>query len=90
MKVSDVDIELLHKLLKSVPQAMEITSIDLTNGYSLRLIAGTQEIHEYEKSEALKELNAILTKLRTLDKQEKQILKASENFCIIENQGQKP
>lgn len=87
MKISDVDIEIIHKLLISVPQGMEIEGIDLTNGYSLRLIAGTQEIHEFEKSEALKEMNAILNTWRKLDKDEKNaILKSAEKLCIIENE----
>lgn len=91
MKVSEVDFELLHKLIKSVPQGMEIESIDLTNGYSLKLIAGTQEIHEYEKSEALKEMNSILNTWRALDKEDKQsLLKTAEKFCIIENTREKP
>ncbi len=90
MKVSDVDIELIHKLLKSVPQAMEIESIDLTNGYSLKLIAGTNELNEYEKAEALKEMNSILNTWRKLDKEEQRVLiKSAEKLCIIEKEQKK-
>ena len=71
----------------SVPQEMEIESIELSNGYSLKLIAGTQEIHEYEKSEALKEMNSILNTWRKLDKDDKNaILKSAEKLCAIENE----
>lgn len=60
MKVSDVDIEKIYKLLKSVPQGMEIESINLTDGYSLRLIAGTAEIDKIDYDNSLRELqNAI-------------------------------
>lgn len=60
MKVSDVDIEKIYKLLKSVPQGMEIESINLTDDYSLRLIAGTAEIDKIDYDNSLRELqNAI-------------------------------
>lgn len=67
VKVSEVDFELLHKLIKSVPQGMEIESIDLTNGYSLKLIAGTNEMYELETADALRELNALLDTFKRLD-----------------------
>lgn len=56
MRVSDVDIEIISKLLLSVPQGMQIESIDLSNGYSLRLIAGTEEIEKLNYENSLKEL----------------------------------
>lgn len=56
MKVSDVDIEKIYKLLKSVPQGMEIESINLIDGYSLRLIAGTSEIDKIDYDNSLREL----------------------------------
>lgn len=68
MKVSDVDINIIHKLLLSVPQGMEIHSIDLTYGYNLKLTAGTNVIDnlEYESS---------LNDLRTLIKQQNRDVK---------------
>lgn len=60
MKVSDVDIEIIHKLLKNVPQGMEIESIGLTNGYTLKLIAGTEELNAVEKQQALDDLINII------------------------------
>ena len=67
MKVSDVDIELIHKLLKSVPQGMEVKSINLVGGYSLDLTAGTEELYQLDTADALKELNAILDVFKKLD-----------------------
>lgn len=60
MKVSDVNIEIIHKLLLSVPQGMQIKSIDLTNGYSLNLVAGVEEINAVEREIALDELKSII------------------------------
>lgn len=60
IKVSDVDIEKIYKLLKSVPQGMDIESIDLKDGYSLKLIAGTTEIYDNEYKSSLQELKQIL------------------------------
>lgn len=57
MKVSDVDIEIIKKLLQSVPDGMEIESINLTDGYSLKLTAGLKELSDVEIQEALEELN---------------------------------
>lgn len=62
MRVKDVDINKIDKLLHSVPDAMEIESIQLTNGYSLRLIAGTQEVNAAETEEALRELRTIINR----------------------------
>lgn len=60
MKVSDVDINIIHKLLLSVPQGMEIHSIDLTDGYNLRLIAGTDVISQLEYENSLQDLRELI------------------------------
>lgn len=65
MKVSDVDIEKIYKLLKSVPQGMEIESINLTDGYSLRLIAGTAEIDKIDYDNSLRELQKAIKSFNT-------------------------
>lgn len=67
MRVSDVDIEMIYKLLLSVPQGMQIQSIYLTNGYSLKLIAGTDEIKAVEYENSLNELNNIISQYKHLD-----------------------
>lgn len=65
MKVSDVDIEIIYKLLKSVPQGMDIESIDLKDGYSLRLIAGTAEIDKIDYDNSLRELQKAIKSFNT-------------------------
>lgn len=60
MKVSDVDIEIIHKLLLSVPQGMEIHSIDLTEGYNLRLTAGTNVIDQLDYENSIEELRDLI------------------------------
>lgn len=60
MKVSDVDINIIHKLLLSVPQGMEIHSIDLTDGYNLKLTAGTNVIDNLEYENSLQDLRALI------------------------------
>ena len=65
MKVSDVDIEKIYKLLQSVPQGMEIESINLEDGYSLRLIAGTAEIDQIDYENSLKELQKAIKSFNT-------------------------
>ena len=67
MLVEKVDINRIKALLESVPGKMEISAINLTNGYSLNLIAGEQEINQAEFEKALNELNQILKKYKEID-----------------------
>lgn len=60
MRVSDVDVNIIHKLLLSVPQGMELTSIDLTNGYTLNLKASTDIIDNLEYEHALEKLQDLI------------------------------
>lgn len=72
LKVSDVNIELLHKLLLCVPQSMEIDSIDLTDGYNLRLSASTEMLNRIETENSLDDLKKVL---REYDKKERKRLR---------------
>lgn len=65
--VEKVDINRIKALLESVPGKMEISAINLTNGYSLSLTAGEQEINQAEFEKALNELNQILKKYKEID-----------------------
>lgn len=65
--VEKVDINRIKALLESVPGKMEISAINLTNGYNLSLIAGEQEINQAEFEKALNELNQILKKYKEID-----------------------
>lgn len=65
--VEKVDINRIKALLESVPGKMEISAINLTNGYSLSLTAGEQEINQAEFEKALNELNQILMKYKEID-----------------------
>lgn len=67
MLVEKVDINRIKALLESVPGKMEISAINLSNGYSLNLIAGEQEINQAEFEKALNELNQILKKYKEID-----------------------
>ncbi len=60
MRVSDVDINTIHKLLLSVPQGMEITAIDLTDGYTLNLKASTDIVDRLEYEHSLDELRELI------------------------------
>lgn len=61
MRVSDVDINTIHKLLLSVPQGMEITAIDLTDGYTLNLKASTDVVDQLEYEHSLSQLQALIS-----------------------------
>lgn len=61
MRVSDVDINIIHKLLLSVPQGMEITAIDLTDGYTLNLKASTDIVDQLEYEHSLSQLQALIS-----------------------------
>ncbi len=74
MRVSDVDIEIIYKLLQSVPEGMELEGIDLKNGYSLILRAGTDEIRAVEKEQSLNELTQVLKEYKEQDKKGKNYL----------------
>ena len=65
--VEKVDIKRIKALLEIVTGKMEISAINLTNGYSLSLIAGEQEINQAEFEKALNELNQILKKYKEID-----------------------
>lgn len=60
MRVSDVDINIIHKLLLSVPQGMEITAIDLTDGYTLNLKASTDIVDQLEYEHSLSKLRELI------------------------------
>lgn len=60
MRVSDVDINTIHKLLLSVPQGMEITAIDLTDGYTLDLKASTDIVDQLEYEHSLSKLREFI------------------------------
>ncbi len=60
MRVSDVDINIIHKLLLSVPQGMEITAIDLTDGYTLNLKASTDIVDQLEYEHSLGKLRELI------------------------------
>ncbi len=68
MLVENVDLERISALLQSLPAKMEITGINLTNGYSCNLVAGEQEINNAEYAAALKRLNSILDIYEASDK----------------------
>lgn len=67
MIIDKVDLNRIKELLDSVPGKMEITSIDLTNGYSLNLVAGEQEINQAGFEDALNQLNDILGFYKSLE-----------------------
>ena len=60
MRISDVDINVIHKLLLSVPQGMEITAIDLTDGYTLNLKASTDIVDQLEYEHSLSKLRELI------------------------------
>lgn len=72
MKVSDVDIELIHKLLLCVPQSMEISAIDLTDGYNLRLSASTDILNRIETENSLDELKKIMREYESRERKKLQ------------------
>ena len=67
MIIDKVDLNRIKELFDSVPGKMEITSIDLTNGYSLNLVAGEQEINQAGFEDALNQLNDILGFYKSLE-----------------------
>ena len=67
MIIDKVDLNRIKELLDSVPGKMEITSIDLTKGYSLNLVAGEQEINQAGFEDALNQLNDILGFYKSLE-----------------------
>lgn len=71
MKVSEVNIEILHKLLLCVPQSMEIVGIDLVDGYNLRLLASTEMLTRIETENSLDELKKVI---KEYDKKERKRL----------------
>lgn len=68
MLVEKVDIERIKALLQSLPDKMEITSIDLSNGYSCKLVAGEQQLTDVNFERSLKMLNDTLAMLNERDK----------------------
>ena len=60
MRISDVDINIIHKLLLSIPQGMEITAIDLTDGYTLNLKASTDIVDQLEYEHSLSKLRELI------------------------------
>lgn len=65
VKVKDVDLNKIDELLQSVPDGMEIESINLQNGYSLKLTAGIEEINNYNKEISMQALMDEIAKLNS-------------------------
>lgn len=68
MKVSDVDVHIIEKLLQCVPQGMEITAIELTDGYNLKLSASTNILSHIEKENSLDDLKAMIREYNKAEK----------------------
>lgn len=56
MKVKDIDVKIISDILKELPEYMEVTKISLTNGYQVHMVAGTEQIKDYDRDIALNEL----------------------------------
>ena len=82
MLVKNVDLNHIDKLLRSVPDAIEIKSIDLTNGYQLILVAGDEEIKRESFENSLNDLVNILKKYDNIDNEAKQKLFAQNKKGI--------
>lgn len=82
MLVKNVDLDHIEKLLKSVPDAIEIKSIDLTNGYQLILVAGDEEIQRECFENSLNELEKILQRYNQIDDNTKEKLFAQNKKGI--------
>lgn len=67
MFVKDIKFDDLKAFIESLPEYMQITSIDFKNGYSAVLKAGTNEIKKRSYDENLNELNFLLTRIRAND-----------------------
>ena len=77
MLVEKVDIERIRTLLDNLPDKMEITAIDLTDGYSANLVAGEKEISKVEFEKSLKRLNAIIATYDEIFESQKELKKQS-------------
>lgn len=87
MKVSEIDIQVISNLLNSIPAGMEVRSINLTNGYTLELIAGTEELYEYEKEQVLNEMINLIDTYKKLDVGQFRALKDTKLYkCIIDKE----
>lgn len=56
MLVKDIDVNIIAEILKELPEGLEVTSISLTNGYQVNLVAGTEQIHDVSGDEALQDI----------------------------------
>lgn len=63
MLVKDVKIENIKQLLNSLPDDLIIDSIDLTNGYEIRLRASQREQEAKISEDTFNELLSIIKKL---------------------------
>lgn len=61
MLIKDIDIQKIEKLLNSVPKGLECEAICFVGKkYQLKLIAGSDEVNEYERMVSVKQLQDIL------------------------------
>ncbi len=56
MLIKDIDLNVIADILKELPEGLEVTSISLTKGYQVNLLASDKLINDNSGDEALKDI----------------------------------
>ncbi len=56
MLIKDIDLNVIADILKELPEGLEVTSISLTNGYQVNLMASDKLINDNSGQEALNDI----------------------------------
>ncbi len=67
MKVKDIDIDKIEQLINSIPEDLEVNSINLRVGYQLELTKSYSESSEERKQAALDNLMKMIDNLKNAE-----------------------
>lgn len=83
MLIKDIDLNVIADILKELPEGLSVTSISLTNGYEVNLMASVEQIHDYSGEEALKEILRYIRQNKKAVCTEK--IEQNKNYLLIDD-----
>lgn len=56
MLVKDIDVNIIKNILDELPDYLDVSEITFNNGYQVHMVAGSEQIKDYNRDIALDEI----------------------------------
>lgn len=56
MLVKDIDLNIIKNILDELPDYLDVSKITFDNGYQVHMVAGSEQIKDYNRDVALDEI----------------------------------